>query len=180
MHSLCQPGLRRDYTLASPIFHFFHSVKYSQNQLQYCSKPSEALTDAASAHHRTRTQIEIPCLLRFVESTPYLFHTVAQQRSDPLYCFYASLTNYRPGRSIHPMHHDRSRPVSPAVHHNPTKKLIIRAFTRSIKNPHTSGTTIKARCAAPYCLATAVMLTIAVAVEPRVMPPKPALMTVAS
>ncbi len=46
---------------------------------------------------------------------------------------------------------------------------MIRAFTTSMKKPHTSGTTIKARGAAPYCLATAVMLTIAVAVEPSVM-----------
>ncbi len=54
---------------------------------------------------------------------------------------------------------------------------MIRAFTTSMKKPHTNGTTMKARGAAPYCLATALMLTIAVAVDPKVMSPKPAQMT---
>ena len=64
--------------------------------------------------------------------------------------------------------------------YKPTKNLIIIALTISIKKPQTKGKIMNARWAAPYCLATADMLTIAVAVEPRVIPPKPALITVAS
>ena len=66
------------------------------------------------------------------------------------------------------------------VVHWPTVIPITNALIRSMKNPQTSGTMMKARCAAPYYFATAVMFTIAVAVEPRAMPPKPALMTAAS
>ena len=50
----------------------------------------------------------------------------------------------------------------------------------STKKPHTSGTMMKARCAAPWLRVTAVMLATAVAVEPRAMPPKPAVITAAS
>ena len=72
------------------------------------------------------------------------------------------------------------RDAAMSARQRPTKKLMIRAFTKSMKKPQTKGTMMKARCAGPYCLATADMLTIAVAVEPSVMPPKPALMTLAS
>ena len=57
---------------------------------------------------------------------------------------------------------------------------MINAFAKSMKKPQTNGTTIKARWAAPYCCVTAVILTIAVAVEPSVIPPKPELITAAS
>ncbi len=50
----------------------------------------------------------------------------------------------------------------------------------STKKPQTSGTTMKARCAAPWLRATAVMFATAVAVEPSVMPPKPAQITTVS
>ncbi|GEM_PF-5204296 len=64
--------------------------------------------------------------------------------------------------------------------HHPTKAEMIRALTISMKKPHTRGTTMKARWAAPYCCVTAVMLAIAVAVDPSAIPPKPADMTTAS
>src|SRR5688572_28512812 len=53
----------------------------------------------------------------------------------------------------------------------------ITALARSMKKPHTSGTITNARGAAPYSRATAVMLAMAVAVDPSAMPPKPALTT---
>lgn len=62
----------------------------------------------------------------------------------------------------------------------PTKTEMIRALTISMKKPHTRGTTMKARWAAPYCWVTAVMLAMAVAVEPSAIPPKPAEITTAS
>jgi len=65
-------------------------------------------------------------------------------------------------------------PVSPC---RETKKLMMSAFIRPMKNPQTSSKTMEARYAAPYCFATAVMLTIALAVEPEVIPPKTPLMT---
>jgi hypothetical protein len=49
-----------------------------------------------------------------------------------------------------------------------------------MKKAHTSGTTMKAKCEGPYRLVTADMLAIAVAVEPREMPPQPADTTAAS
>ena len=50
----------------------------------------------------------------------------------------------------------------------------------SMKMPQVSGTMTKALCARPYWVATAVMIAIVVAVEPRAIPAKPADMTAAS
>ena len=55
-----------------------------------------------------------------------------------------------------------------------------RASTMSMKKPHTSGTTITALYAAPYCWVTAILLAIAVAVEPNLMPTNAAEITAAS
>lgn len=63
---------------------------------------------------------------------------------------------------------------------HPAIRPITSALIRSMKKPHTSGTIMKACGALPYSLVTALMLAIAVAVDPRVMPPKPAQTTVAS
>ena len=57
---------------------------------------------------------------------------------------------------------------------------MISALTISMKKPQTSGTITKARCAAPCCCATVVILAMAVAVEPSVIPPNPAEITAAS
>ncbi|MNU05825.1 hypothetical protein D3C72_2507740 [compost metagenome] len=57
---------------------------------------------------------------------------------------------------------------------------MITALTRSMKKPHTSGTIRNAWCAAPYFWVTVVILTMAVAVEPSAIPPKPEAITLAS
>ena len=54
------------------------------------------------------------------------------------------------------------------------------ALTRSRKKAETRGTIRKARVESPYCLVTAVMLAIAVGVEPSAIPPNPAQITAAS
>ena len=65
-------------------------------------------------------------------------------------------------------------------HKRPTNAGISNAFTRSKKKADTSGTIKKARVDGPYCCVTAVMLAIAVGVDPREIPPKPAQITAAS
>ena len=57
---------------------------------------------------------------------------------------------------------------------------VSKALTRSMKKAQTRGTMMKARCEAPYLLVTAAMLAMAVGVDPREMPPKPAETTAAS
>lgn len=58
--------------------------------------------------------------------------------------------------------------------------LITSELAMSMKTPQVSGMTTKARWALPYCLATAEMIAIVVAVVPRLMPVKPAANTAAS
>src|SRR5690606_7686690 len=65
---------------------------------------------------------------------------------------------------------------TPRMHrvHVPAIRLIATALARSMTNPHTRGTTMKAFGAAPNSRLTAVMLATAVAVEPSAIPPNPA------
>ena len=60
------------------------------------------------------------------------------------------------------------------------KEGISTALTRSRKRAETNGTIRNARVEDPYCWVTAVMLAMAVGVEPKVMPLKPAQITPAS
>ena len=60
------------------------------------------------------------------------------------------------------------------------KNGITSALVRSMKKAETNGTMMKARCEAPKRWVTAAMFAIAVGVEPRVTPPKPAATTAAS
>src|SRR5690606_5894943 len=46
---------------------------------------------------------------------------------------------------------DAGEMLAPGADHRLTRKLMTRALTRSMKKPQTSGTSRKARCAAPYC-----------------------------
>lgn len=70
--------------------------------------------------------------------------------------------------------------VLPNWLYRPLNILMITALTRSMKKPHTSGTIRKAWWAAPYFCVTVDMLTMAVAVEPRAIPPNPEAITLAS
>lgn len=68
----------------------------------------------------------------------------------------------------------------PDSHPQRAMNPITSALAMSMTKPHTKGTTTNARGAAPYSRVTALMLAIAVAVEPRAMPPNPAHITAAS